>query len=80
MQGILNKSWNYERTLVFSHIVPNKTLDICRSREIRSTILRITELWERGIYASMVGTQRQRELPGKSGPPEEERRRNKLSV
>ena len=53
--GVLNRSWNSERPLVFTHVVLTKTLGIRRDREIRARITRCMEIWERGQYAGLVG-------------------------
>ena len=34
-QGVLNRSWNSERPLVFDHVVLIKTLGVYRERDIR---------------------------------------------
>ena len=54
-RGVLARSWNSERPLVFAHIVLTKTLGVCRAREIRSRITRRMDLWERGQQAVLVG-------------------------
>ena len=54
-QGVIKRSWNSERPLVFSHIVLTKTLGVRRAREIRAQITRRMDLWERGLYAFLVG-------------------------
>ena len=54
-QGVIDRSWNFEKPLVFSHIFLTKMLGICRSWEIRVRITRRMDLWERGIHAGLVG-------------------------
>ena len=54
-RGVLNRSWNYERPLVFAHVVLTKTLGIRRAREIRARITRRMGLWERGQHTGLVG-------------------------
>ena len=54
-RGVLNRSWNSERPLVFSHVVLMKTLGIRRAWEIRARITRRMDLWERGQHAGLVG-------------------------
>ena len=54
MAGVLNRSWNSEKPLVFAHVVLTKTLGIRWAREIRSRITRRMDLWERGQYAGLV--------------------------
>ena len=54
-RGVLNRSWNSERPLVFSHVVLTKTLGIRRSRKIRARITRCMDLWEKGQHAGLVG-------------------------
>ena len=53
--GVLNRSWKYERPLVFSHVILTNTLVISRARYIWSRISRRLELWDRGLYAGLVG-------------------------
>ena len=53
--GVLNRSWNSERPLVFAHVVLTKTLGIRRAQEIRARITRCMDLWERGHHAGLVG-------------------------
>ena len=54
-RGVIARSWNSERTLVFAHVVVTKTLGVCQAREIRSKITRRMDLWERGQHAGLVG-------------------------
>ena len=54
-QGVLDRSWNSERPLIFSNLVLTKTLGVCREQEIRVRITRRMDLWERGLYAGLVG-------------------------
>ena len=54
-RGLLARSWNSERPLVFAHAVLAKTLDICQAREIRARITRRMDLWERGLHAGLGG-------------------------
>ena len=54
-RGILGRSWNYERPLVFSHVVLTKTLCVRRAQEIRARLMRCMDLWERGIHAGLLG-------------------------
>ena len=54
-RGVLNRSWNSERPLVFSHVVLMKMLGVCRAREIRDRVTRLMELWERGLHVGLVG-------------------------
>ena len=53
--GVLNRTWNSERPLVFAHVVLTKTLGVCRAREIQASIMRRMDLWERGLHAGLVG-------------------------
>ena len=39
-QGVLDRSWNSERSLFFAHVVLTKTFAICRAKEIRARITR----------------------------------------
>ena len=52
---MIDRKWNSERPLVFAHVVLTKTLDACKAREIRAIIDRRLDLWERVIYAGLVG-------------------------
>ena len=54
-QGVLGRSWNSERPLVFSHVFLTKTLGVLRAKEIRAQITRHIDLWNRGIHAGLVG-------------------------
>ena len=54
-RGVISRSWNSERTLVFAHVVLTKTLGVRRAREIRARITRRMDLWERGQHAGLVG-------------------------
>ena len=55
LQGVLNRSWNFERPLVFAHVILKKTLGVRQSREIRARITRRMDLWERGQHSGLVG-------------------------
>ena len=54
-QGIIDRSWNSERPLVFAHVVLTKTLGVRRAQEIRAQITRRMGLWERGLHVGLVG-------------------------
>ena len=54
-RGVLGRSWNSERTLVFAHVIITKTFGVHRAREIRARITRRMDLWERGHHAGLVG-------------------------
>ena len=54
-RGVISRSWNSERPLVFAHVVLTKTLGVRRDREIRARITRRMDLWERGQHAGLVG-------------------------
>ena len=54
-QGVLGRTWNFDRPLVFAHIVLIKTLGVRRAREIRARITRGMDLWESGLHAGLVG-------------------------
>ena len=55
LRRVLNRSWNSERPLVFSHIVLTKTLGFRRAKDIRAMITRQMDLWERSLHAGLVG-------------------------
>ena len=77
LQGVLGRSWNSERPLVFSHVVLTKTLGICRAREIRVRITRRMDLWERGQHVGLVGNDEAegvvQEVRAASGSKEEDK-------
>ena len=54
-RGVISRSWNSERPLVFAHVVLMKTLGVRRDREIRARITRRMDLMERGQHAGLVG-------------------------
>ena len=54
-QGVLSRSWNSKRPLVFDHVILTKTFDVRRVREIRARITRHMDLWERGQHVGLVG-------------------------
>ena len=44
---MINRSWKYERLLLFAHVFLTNTLGFHRARDIRSIITRRMDLWER---------------------------------
>ena len=54
-QGLIDRSCNSKRPLVFSHAVLTKKLGIRRAQAIRAQITRWMDLWERGLHAGLVG-------------------------
>ena len=54
-RGVLSRSWNSKRPLVFTHVVLTKMLGVCRAKEIRERKTRWMNLWERGFHAGLVG-------------------------
>ena len=54
-RGVLNRSWNSERPLVFARVILTKKLGVCRARDIRVRITRRMDLWERGQHTGLVG-------------------------
>ena len=54
-QEVLNRSWNYERPLVFAHIVITKMLGVRRAQDIWAWITWRMDLWYRGLHAVLVG-------------------------
>ena len=54
-QGVLDRSWNSKRTLVFAHVLLTKTMCVRRSNEIQARIAWQMDLWERGLHAGLVG-------------------------
>ena len=53
--GVLGRTWNSERPLIFTHVVLTKTLGVRRAWYIRSGITRRMDLWERGLHTGLVG-------------------------
>ena len=53
--GVLGRSWNTERPLVFAHIVLTKTLGVRRAKDIHGKITRRMDLWERGLHTDLAG-------------------------
>ena len=53
--GVIGRTWNSERSLIFTHVFLTKTLGVRRARDIRAQISRRMDLWERGIHAGLVG-------------------------
>ena len=53
--GVLGRSWNSERPLVFSQVVLKKTLGVHWAREILAWITLCIDLWERGLHTGLVG-------------------------
>ena len=47
--------WNSKRPLVFAHIFLTKMLGIYGALEIKVRIASRMYLWERGLYAGLVG-------------------------
>ena len=54
-RGVLSRSWNSKRPLVFAHVVLTKTLGVHWAREIQARITRRMDLWKRGQHAGLVG-------------------------
>ena len=54
-RGVISRSWNSKRPLVFAHVVLTKTLGVRRAREIRARITMRMDLWERRQHAGPVG-------------------------
>ena len=52
--GVLNRSWNSERPLVFANIILTNNLGVHRAQEIRARITRRMDLWERGQHEVLV--------------------------
>ena len=55
LQGVLGRSWNSKRPLVFAHVVLTKTFGVRRPQEIWARIIRRMDLWERVLHAGLVG-------------------------
>ena len=52
---LLGRSWNFERPLVFTHVVLIKVLGVRRAKDIRARITSRVDLWERGLHTVLVG-------------------------
>ena len=51
---MLDRKWNSERPLVFSHVVLTRTLSAHKARDIRERIDRRLDLWYRVIHTDLV--------------------------
>ena len=54
-RGVISQSWNSERPLIFAHVVLTKLLGVRWAREIRASITRRMDLWERRQHDGLVG-------------------------
>ena len=54
-QGVIDRSWNSERLLVYAHVVLTMMLVVHRAQNIRAQITRRMDLWDRGLHAGLVG-------------------------
>ena len=54
-RGVIGRTRNPKRPLVFAHVVLTKTLGVHGDREIRARITRRMDLWERCIHTGLVG-------------------------
>ena len=52
---VLVPKWNSEQPLVFTHVVLTRILGSRKAREIRARIKRQLHIWDRGMYAGLVG-------------------------
>ena len=52
---VLGRTWNSKRPLVFFHAVLKKMLGVRRAKEIWVRITRQMDLWQRGLYAGLLG-------------------------
>ena len=43
-RGVLGRTWNSERPLAFTQVVLTKTIGVCRTRDIRTRIIRQMDL------------------------------------
>ena len=53
-QGVIDRSWNSERLLVYAHVVLTMMLVVHRAQNIRAQITRRMDLWDRGLHAGLV--------------------------
>ena len=54
-QGVLRRTWNSEKPLVFSHVVLANIMGVRRAREIWAQINRRMDIWDRGFHEGLVG-------------------------
>ena len=54
-RGVLSRSWNSERPLIFAHVMLTKLLGVRWAREIRASITRSMYFWEKRQHARLVG-------------------------
>ena len=54
-RGVLSRSLNSKRHLIFAHVILTKMLRVRRAKEIQANITRRMDLWERGLHAGLVG-------------------------
>ena len=74
-RGVIGRTWNFERPLVFANVVLKKTLGVCRAKEIRDRITRRMDLWDRGLHVGLLVDAELWGIPGRAETPAEERRR-----
>ena len=55
LRGVLQRTWNSERPLIFTHVALTKTLGARWDREIRAQITSRMDLWDRGLHSGLVG-------------------------
>ena len=49
-RGVLGRSWNSERALIFYHVILKKTMGVRRAKDIWARITRQMDLWEKGLH------------------------------
>ena len=54
-RGVLGRSWNSERPLLFSHVVLTKIPGVRWAQEIQARIMRRMDLCERGLHTGLLG-------------------------
>ena len=53
-QRVIDWKWNYERPIVFAHVVLTRNLSTCKASYILAKIDRLLDLWGGGIHAGLV--------------------------
>ena len=72
--GVLGRTCNSKRPLVFPYVVFTKKLGIYKARDIQARITRGVDLWERCLYAVLVGDADAEGAARRAESPVEERR------
>ena len=60
-QGVLGRTWNSKRPLIFDHVVLTNSFGVRGTRKIRAWITRRIDLCDRGLQLGLVGDVRSEE-------------------